>query len=58
VRYCIDVLEQVSAATRAIQSMAPELLDWHLDHCVAEAVREGGEESTAKLKEALAMTAV
>jgi DNA-binding FrmR family transcriptional regulator len=51
-RYCITVLEQVSAATRALQSVALELLDSHLDHCVAEAVRMGGDESTAKLKEA------
>ena len=42
-RYCIDVLEQVSAATRALQSVALELLDDHLAHCVADAVgRRGG----------------
>jgi DNA-binding FrmR family transcriptional regulator len=56
-RYCIDILEQVSAVTRALQSMALELLDGHLGHCVAEAVREGGEESTVKLKEASAAIA-
>jgi DNA-binding FrmR family transcriptional regulator len=39
-RYCINILEQVSAATRALQSVALELLDAHLDHCVAEAVGE------------------
>lgn len=37
--YCIDVLTQVSAATRALQSVAVELLDEHLRHCVADAVR-------------------
>ena len=36
--YCIDVLTQVSAATRALQSVAVELLDDHLRHCVADAV--------------------
>jgi DNA-binding FrmR family transcriptional regulator len=56
-RYCIDILEQVSAATRALQSFALELLDGHLDHCVADAVRNGGEESTAKIKEASAAIA-
>lgn len=56
-RYCIDILEQVSAATRALQATALELLDGHLDHCVAQAVREGGEESVAKLKEASAAIA-
>ncbi|HEY5664765.1 MAG TPA: metal-sensitive transcriptional regulator [Ilumatobacter sp.] len=36
--YCIDVLTQVSAATRALQSVAMQLLDDHLHHCVASAV--------------------
>ncbi|MEO6570967.1 MAG: metal-sensitive transcriptional regulator [Ilumatobacteraceae bacterium] len=36
--YCIDVLTQVSAATRALQSVAVQLLDDHLRHCVAHAV--------------------
>jgi DNA-binding FrmR family transcriptional regulator len=56
-RYCINILEQVSAATRALQSVALELLDSHLDHCVADAVRDGGDEATAKLKEASAAIA-
>jgi DNA-binding FrmR family transcriptional regulator len=51
-RYCIDVLEQVSAATRALQSVALQLLNDHLAHCVAEAVRTGGDEAKAKLDEA------
>ena len=37
--YCIDVLTQVSAATRALQSVAVGLLDEHLRHCVANAAR-------------------
>lgn len=52
-RYCIAVLEQVAAATRALQSVALELLDDHLAHCVADAVQSGGDEATAKLDEAL-----
>ena len=56
-RYCINILEQVSAATRALQAVALELLDDHLDHCVAQAVREGGEEAAAKLNEASAAIA-
>jgi len=56
-RYCIDILEQVSAATRALQSTALELLDGHLAHCVADAVKNGGQESEAKLKEASAAIA-
>ncbi len=56
-RYCIDVLEQISAATRALQSVALELLDGHMAHCVADAVKGGGEESTKKLNEASAAIA-
>ena len=56
-RYCIAVLEQVSAATRALQSVALELLDDHMAHCVADAVKTGGDEATAKLGEASAAIA-
>jgi DNA-binding FrmR family transcriptional regulator len=56
-RYCINILEQVSAATGALQAVALELLDSHLEHCVAEAVRQGGEEATTKLSEASAAIA-
>jgi DNA-binding FrmR family transcriptional regulator len=51
-RYCIDILEQVAAATRALQSVALVLLDEHMAHCVSDAVRHGGEGATAKLTEA------
>jgi CsoR family transcriptional regulator, copper-sensing transcriptional repressor len=50
--YCIDVLTQVSAATKALQSVALGLLDEHLSHCVAEAIAEGGESADAKVREA------
>ncbi len=55
--YCIDVLTQVSAATKALESFALSLLDEHLHHCVAQAVQQGGEESTAKIHEASAAIA-
>jgi DNA-binding FrmR family transcriptional regulator len=51
-KYCIDVLTQVSAATRALQSVALGLLDEHMAHCLVNAAREGGTEQDAKLKEA------
>jgi len=51
-QYCIDILTQVSAMTKALQSVALGLLDEHLEHCVAEAVKAGGPEGEAKLKEA------
>ena len=50
--YCIDILTQVSAMTKALQSVALGLLDEHIAHCVADAVRAGGPEAEAKLKEA------
>ncbi len=48
-KYCIDVLTQVSAATRALQSVALELLDDHLRHCVAGAVASGDDAESARL---------
>jgi DNA-binding FrmR family transcriptional regulator len=45
--YCIDVLTQVSAATKALQSVAVGLLDEHLRHCVAGAARAGGDNDEA-----------
>lgn len=55
--YCIDVLTQVSATTRALESVALQLLDEHLAHCVAHAVQLGGAEADAKVKEASAAIA-
>ena len=50
--YCIDILTQVSAATKALQSVALGLLDDHLAHCVVDAAKSGGSEADAKVKEA------
>jgi DNA-binding FrmR family transcriptional regulator len=50
--YCIDVLTQISAVTKALQAVALELLDDHLSHCVAGAVAAGGDDADAKLAEA------
>ena len=50
--YCIDILTQVSATTKALQSVALGLLDEHLKHCVSEAVSEGGEQADTKIREA------
>jgi DNA-binding FrmR family transcriptional regulator len=55
--YCIDILTQVSAVTKALQAVALELLDGHLDHCVRQAVAAGGAEADAKLAEATAAIA-
>ncbi len=55
--YCIDVLTQVAAATKALQAVALELLDGHLSHCVRQAVTDGGAEADMKLAEASAAIA-
>jgi DNA-binding FrmR family transcriptional regulator len=51
-KYCIDILTQVAAATKALQSVALGLLEEHLSHCVAGAIAEGGDTATAKVREA------
>ncbi|MDA3629608.1 metal-sensitive transcriptional regulator [Saccharopolyspora sp. WRP15-2] len=50
--YCIDVLTQISATTKALQAVALGLLDEHLKHCVSEALTEGGEQAEEKVREA------
>ena len=55
--YCIDVLTQVSAVTKALQAVALELLDDHLQHCVRDAVAGGGDDADAKVAEATAAIA-
>jgi CsoR family transcriptional regulator, copper-sensing transcriptional repressor len=51
-KYCIDILTQVAAATKALQSVALGLLEEHLSHCVVDAVAEGGDTATDKIREA------
>ncbi|MBC7402597.1 metal-sensitive transcriptional regulator [Frigoribacterium sp. CG_9.8] len=55
--YCIDILTQVSAATKALENVALALIEDHLAHCVAEAAREGGPVADEKIKEASAAIA-
>ena len=54
--YCIDVLTQISAATSALESVALQLLDEHLRHCVRHAI-EGAGDADAKIAEASAAVA-
>ena len=56
-QYCIDILTQVSAATKALQSFSLELLEQHLKGCVRDAVASGGVEADAKVDEASAAIA-
>lgn len=50
-RYCIDILTQIAAVESALKSVSMLLLDDHLDHCVREAVEQGGQVADAKLQE-------
>ena len=52
--YCIDVLTQISAATKALESVALAMLEGHLRHCVHDAVKAGGADMQDKLSEASA----
>ena len=51
-KYCIDILTQVSAMTKALQSVALGLLEEHMSHCVVEAAAAGGSAAEEKLREA------
>ena len=54
-RYCIDILTQISAVTTALESLAFQLLDQHVKHCVAGALASGDEKEMAgKTEELLA----
>jgi CsoR family transcriptional regulator, copper-sensing transcriptional repressor len=50
--YCIDVLTQISAATKALQAVSLGLMDEHLRHCVAQALTDGGKDAEDKIREA------
>ncbi|MDE9366586.1 metal-sensitive transcriptional regulator [Luteipulveratus sp. YIM 133132] len=51
-KYCIDILTQVSAMTKALQSVSLALLEEHMSHCVVDAARQGDAEAQVKIKEA------
>ena len=53
-RYCIDILTQVNAVKAAIDKVALTLLEDHVQHCVADAVKAGeGEEKLHELTTAV-----
>ena len=51
-QYCIDILTQVSATTKALQTVALGLLEEHMSHCVVRAAAAGGAEADEKIREA------
>jgi CsoR family transcriptional regulator, copper-sensing transcriptional repressor len=56
-RYCIDVLTQISSATKALEGVALSLLEDHLRHCVADAITSGRNDANQKISEATAAIA-
>jgi DNA-binding FrmR family transcriptional regulator len=52
--YCIDVITQISAISRALDGVALKLLEDHTAHCVRGAVERGGDEADEKLDEVIA----
>ena len=52
--YCIDVLTQISAVSRALEGVGMKLLADHTDHCVRDAIGKGGREADEKVDELLA----
>jgi DNA-binding FrmR family transcriptional regulator len=50
--YCIDILTQISAVTKALQSVAVGLLDGHMRHCVRDAATESPQRADAMIEEA------
>jgi CsoR family transcriptional regulator, copper-sensing transcriptional repressor len=52
--YCVDVLTQVAAVTKALEGVSLKLLTDHTNHCVRDAVERGGEEADEKVGELLA----
>jgi CsoR family transcriptional regulator, copper-sensing transcriptional repressor len=56
-RYCIEVLDQIAAVTKAMQTVAVGLLHDHLGHCVTHAIEAGGPDADAKINEATAAIA-
>jgi DNA-binding FrmR family transcriptional regulator len=47
--YCVDVLTQISAATRALQAVAIGLLEDHLGHCVTQAIEQEAAQAISRL---------
>ena len=52
-QYCIDILTQVSAMTKALHAVSLGLLEEHLGHCVVSAARSSDEEAEQKVTEAM-----
>jgi len=53
--YCIDVITQLAAITRALDGVSLKLLEDHTGHCVRDALEQGGDDADEKLDEVIAV---
>ena len=57
-KYCIDILTQVAAMTKALQAVSIGLLEEHMHHCVVDAARSedaaAGRDKVTEAVEAIA----
>jgi DNA-binding FrmR family transcriptional regulator len=51
-KYCIDILTQIAAMTKALHAVSLGLLEEHMNHCVVDAARAGDREAQEKVREA------
>ena len=54
-KYCIDILNQISAARSALDKTGKLILRRHIDHCVADAIRDGGKNSREIIDELMSV---
>lgn len=52
--YCVDVITQIGAVTKALDQVSLKLLADHTNHCVRGAAAKGGKQAEAKVEELLA----
>ena len=53
-RYCIDILQQVTAARRALDEVALQVMRGHIDACVSDAIRhKDGAEKVEELMQTI-----
>lgn len=56
-QYCIDILTQVAAMTKALHGVSVALLAEHMSHCMVDAARAGDDQAEQKVTEAVAAIA-
>ncbi len=50
-RYCIDIIDQLSASIALLKSCAEEVLKAHIEHCVSDTIKDAAAQE--KVQEAI-----